>query len=90
MDYLRLKDDRRALELLALSPGPVPAGSSFLYAGYRGASEPGVLSMTWLLKDKSSAWYCLSASWNNSVEKLDEARFFAAMRPALDALSAPD
>ncbi len=88
MDYLRVKDDRRALELLAMKPGPVPAGDTFLYAGYRGASEPGVLSMTWLLKDKNSRWYCLSASWNNSVEKLEEARFFAIMRSALNALPA--
>lgn len=88
MDYLRVKDDRRALELLAMSPGPVPAGDAFLYAGYRGASEPGVLSMTWLLKDRDSRWYCLSASWNNSVEKLEEAKFFAIMRSALSALAA--
>lgn len=90
MDYLRAKDDRRALELLAMNPGPVPAGGAFLYSGYRGASEPGVLSMTWLLKDEGAGWYCLSATWNNNVEKLEEARFFAIMRSALDALAARD
>lgn len=90
MDYLRAREDRRALELLALNPGPVPAGSAFLYSGYRGASEPGVLSMTWLLKDKKHGWYCLSAAWNNKVEKLEEGRFFAIMRSALAALASPD
>jgi hypothetical protein len=90
MDYLRVKDDRRALELLAMNQGPVPAGAAFFYAGYRGASEPGVLSMTWLLKAENSGWYCLSASWNNNVEKLEEGSFFAIMRSALAALSVPD
>ncbi len=90
MDYLRVKDDRRALELLAMNPGPVPAGAAFYYAGYRGASEPGVLSMTWLVKDKNSGWYCLSAVWNDNVEKLEEGRFFAIMRSALAALANPD
>ena len=90
MDYLRVKDDRRALELLAMNQGPVPAGDPFLYSGYRGASEPGVLSMTWLLKGERAGWYCLSASWNNNAEKLEEARFFAIMRSALDALAGQD
>jgi hypothetical protein len=90
MDYLRVKDDRAALEILAMNPGPVPAGASFLYSGYRGASEPGALSMTWLLKAKGSGWYCLSASWNDSAANLEEAKFYAIMRPVLDALAAAD
>ena len=87
MDYVRAKDDRRALEILAMNPGPVPAGANFVYSGYRGASEPGVLSMTWLLKDRKYGWYCLSAAWNYKAENLEEAKFFSIMRSALDALS---
>lgn len=90
MAYLRARDDRRALELLAMNQGPVPAGSSFLYAGYRGASEPGVISMTWLLKDKKHGWSCLSACWNDNAANLETAKFHAIMRSALDALAAAD
>ena len=78
-------DDRRALEILALDPGlNVPLG--FLYAGYKGGSEPGVLSMTWLLNTPERGWVCLAAAWNSEKDKIDEARFSGIMQGALNAL----
>lgn len=89
MGWLEREGGTETLELLALDPAP-GGGSDFLYAGYKGGSEPGVLSATWLLKNGKSQWYCLSASWNDEKDPLEEARFFALMREALAALAAAD
>lgn len=88
MAYLEREGGTRALDILAMDPGlPMPEGA-FLYAGYKGGSEPGVLSMTWLLKNRRSEWLCLSASWNDDKENLDDKKFFGLMRSALGALGA--
>ncbi len=86
MAFILKKDDRRALDILALNPGlNIPRGG-FLYAGYKGGSEPGVLSMTWLLKTRKNGWFCLAAAWNDDKEKIDEGKFFEIMQGALNAL----
>lgn len=83
--YVVKEDDRRAFDILAINRGlKIPDG--FLYAGYKGGSEPGVLAMTWLLKTPKSGWLCLAAAWNNEKEKLEEAKFFEIMQGALNAL----
>lgn len=90
MDWLEREGGAKTLELLALDPGLRVNGTNFLYAGYKGGSEPGVLSMTWLLKNGKSQWYCLSASWNDEKDALDEGKFLGLMREALVALAAAD
>ena len=88
MKYFSDKNDKAALDILAMNPGlNMPAGG-FLYAGYKGGSEPGVLSMTWLLKNKKSELYCLSAAWNNEKDDLDEGKFFEIIQGAVTALAA--
>jgi len=88
MAYFAAKKDAKALEILALNPGLDIRRENFIYAGYKGGSEPGVLSMTWLLKNKRSEWFCLSASWNDERSNLDEPEFFGLMQSALNALGA--
>ena len=85
MEYFYKKDDIQALDIMAMNTGlDLPPGR-FFYAGYKGGSEPGVLNMTWLLKNKKNDWYCLSASWNNEKTDLDENKFFELMQSALRA-----
>ena len=90
MAYFAEKQDIKALEILALNPGLDIPRENFFYAGYKGGSEPGVISMTWLLKNKKLDWYCLSASWNNEKDKLEETKFFGLMQSALNALAAAE
>lgn len=90
MGLLEREGGERALELLAVNPGlPLPAGE-FLYAGYKGGSEAGVLSQTWLLKTNRSRWYCVSAAWNDERDALEQQKFFDLMLSALRALAAAD
>jgi len=90
MEYLEREGGVKALEVMALNPGLSIPENAFLYAGYKGGSEPGVLSTTWLLKNKKSEWYCLSASWNDEADNLDQKKFLALMQSALNALAAAE
>jgi len=90
MAYFSGKKDGKALEILALNPGLNIPRENFLYAGYKGGSEPGVLSMTWLLKNRNSKWFCLSAAWNDENTGLKETEFFRLMQSAINALGESD
>jgi hypothetical protein len=87
MDWFRRQGTspagKEALRILAINPGPL-AGmkAQFPYVGYKGGSEPGVISMTVLLTDKAGGWHTLTASWNNPAAAVDETRFSALMRRA--------
>jgi hypothetical protein len=86
MDYFYKKADKSALEILGAAPGMDIPEKQFLYAGYKGAAEPGVLNMTWLLKTPGSDWYCITGSWNSENENLEERKFFELMRAAVNAM----
>lgn len=80
LDWLRRSGDRVALDLLAINPG-VDRGlaGDFAYVGYKGGSEPGVVSMSFLLRSREGRWLAVSATWNNPDAPLDEAKFIALM-----------
>ena len=72
-----------ARRILAINPGPLGGmGDAFSYIGYKGGSEPGVISMTLLLRDKANRWSAVSASWNNPAAAIDELAFTALVRRA--------
>ena len=59
-------DDPTARKIMAVTPGmPEPRRKDWSYVGYKGGSEPGVLNLTWLLRDEAGEWRVLSLSWNN-------------------------
>lgn len=86
MDYFYKEENKTALDILAVNPGLDIPKNKFLYAGYKGGSEAGVLSMTWLLKTSGTDWYCLTGSWNNEADVLDESKFFELMQAAINAI----
>lgn len=59
------------------------AESHWSFAGYKGGSEPGVISMTYLLESKAGNRACLSMSWNNSSEPVAEYLFFDVVKKTL-------
>ncbi|MES2045287.1 MAG: serine hydrolase [Pseudomonadota bacterium] len=89
MDWIRRNTGTgpgaEARRILAMNPGVGPAtASTWGYVGYKGGSEPGVISMSFLLQAKGGAWYALSASWNNAAAVVDEGRFIALMSRAVE------
>lgn len=87
MDYFYRQNDGTAFGIMAINPGLAIPKDRFGYAGYKGGSEAGVLNMTWLLKIKKSDWYCLTASWNNEKEPLEENKFFEIMQSAINLIA---
>ena len=76
------------MRILAINPG-IGAGLAkrFAYVGYKGGSEPGVISMTALLRDSAGKARVVSASWNNPAAAVDELAFVALVSRAVELLS---
>jgi hypothetical protein len=80
MDWLRRNGDETALAILSINSGLGPAAAAdFVYLGYKGGSETGVLQMTFLLRRKTGEWRAVSASWNDPAAALDEGRLVGLM-----------
>ena len=79
---------KEAMRILAINPG-IAAGlaKKFAYLGYKGGSEPGVISMTVLVRDKFDKTRVVSASWNNPAAAVDELSFVALVSRAVELLS---
>ncbi|MFT4055548.1 MAG: serine hydrolase [Novosphingobium sp.] len=80
MDDLRRLDSREAFDILAINPAMDDATArARAYVGYKGGSEDGVISMTWLLQGKSGAWSAVTGSWNDPKAPVDNKRFEVLM-----------
>jgi len=80
LDWLRRSGDSTALDILAINPGlGRTLADDFGYFGFKGGSEPGVLNMSFLLRNREGRWLAVVATWNNEAATLDEARFAALM-----------
>lgn len=87
MDWLRRHGDETARAIMAINPliGPQLRGQ-FAYVGYKGGSEPGVISLSWLIRTRSGAWHVVTGSWNNPAAPVDEARFGGLMSRLIQQL----
>ena len=85
---------KEAMRILAINPGIAPTlAKQFAYVGYKGGSEPGVISMTVLVRDKADVGQdkarVVSASWNNPAAPVDELSFVALVSRAVELLGKP-
>jgi beta-lactamase class A len=84
MDWFRVNGDETSRQILAISPGgPASMKQDYAYAGFKGGSEPGVINLTWLIRNRAGAWHVVTGSWNNPAAPVDEARFTGLMGRAL-------
>jgi beta-lactamase class A len=90
LDWLRRGGDPAALGILAINPGLPPAVADFAYAGYKGGSEAGVLSLAFLLRRRDGRWLAVAATWNDPAAKLDENRLLLLMSRLLPLLAKGD
>ncbi|WP_417609290.1 serine hydrolase [Parasphingorhabdus sp.] len=73
LGYLHRYASDEAKALLAINPGMGPdAAQKWDYFGYKGGSEPGVLSYNFLLRSKSGKSYGVSVNWNDADQSLQE------------------
>ncbi len=89
-DHGETPGGREALRILALNPGPAGGLPEPAYVGYKGGSEPGVIGMTLLLRDRTGGWRVVSAGWNDPEAPVDEARFAGLVRRAVELSTATE
>ena len=91
LDWIRVHTEKgpasRARGLLAINPGISIPRDTFSYAGFKGGSEPGVLSLNWILQTPSDSWFVLSFTWNNPDAPVGETRLLGLASRAMHLLA---
>ncbi|HEY5713170.1 MAG TPA: serine hydrolase [Allosphingosinicella sp.] len=87
MDWLRREGSDTARSILAINGGVgAQLRGQLAYVGYKGGSEPGVINLTWLVRNRAGAWYAVTAGWNNPAAPVEEGRLVALMARAVQLL----
>jgi len=88
LDNIRLSRNDRMLEIMSVNVGPAESRrKNWNYLGYKGGSEPGVISMSFLAQAKDGNWYAISGSWNDTARAVDDNKFSSLMTRLLDSVS---
>ena len=88
LNSLRRTNSQTARDIMAVNSGIGPtAAGKWRYLGYKGGSEPGVISMSFLTQSKAGDWYAISGSWNNPAKEVDNGVFVSLMTRLLDSLA---
>lgn len=77
-------------DILSINPGLSLRRDRWMYVGYKGGSEPGVLNLTFLLRHVSGNWYAAAFTWNNPRQKLDESALMALVSGYLNNILAAE
>ena len=84
MDWLRRNGDDTTRAILAINPGLAPPVTGNLqYVGFKGGSEPGVLNLTWLIRNRAGTWHVVTGSWNNPAAPVQEAQLIGLLSRAI-------
>lgn len=76
--------------ILGINPGIDPATAArFRYVGFKGGSEPGVLSLNLLAEAQDGRWYAVVGDWHRADAAVDEAAFVALVSRALALVATP-
>jgi beta-lactamase class A len=87
LNSIRAQKNDEMSAIMAINPGLSPAAAAkWRYVGYKGGSEPGVISMSFLLQSKTGTWYVASGSWNDNAKDVDNAQFAALMERLVAAI----
>jgi hypothetical protein len=92
MNYLRLNTEKAPADLgrgvLTINKAlPAADAKDWNYIGYKGGSETGVISLTYLLQSAKGEWYVVSGSWNDEQKAVDNEKFVGMMQKAVKLLA---
>jgi beta-lactamase class A len=88
LDRLRRSSDT-VRAMLAVNHGADPGTTARLgYLGFKGGSEPGVITLNFLAQAKNGQWYAVAGNWHRSDGQIDEAKFLGLMSRALALVAA--
>jgi beta-lactamase class A len=84
LDWLRKQGGETPLSLLAINPGIDPTTrGKFDYIGFKGGSEPGVVTLNFLVRRKDGRWLAIAAGWHRNDAGVEENRLIMLMTRAL-------
>jgi len=84
LDWLRRNGDATSRAILAVNPGAGAATANrFDYIGFKGGSEPGVITLNFLVRTKAGKWLAVTGNWHHPDAAVSEAGFAALMNRAL-------
>ncbi|WP_141395868.1 serine hydrolase [Sphingomonas spermidinifaciens] len=83
LDWLSRKGDRTTLAILATARAD---RHGLAYVGYKGGSEPGVLSLNHLARDAAGKWYVVAASQHRNDGAVEPSALANLAARALDLL----
>lgn len=81
LDTIRRTGDEQAMAILGVNPGG--DGSRYAYQGFKGGSEPGVISASYLVRTKTGEWRAVTGNWHRADAVVDQAQFFGLMNRLL-------
>mgnify|MGYP003662506406 CR=1 FL=1 len=88
LDHLRRNASGQSRTILAINPGiGQNAADKWNYFGYKGGSEPGVLSFNFLLQSKAGENYAVSINWNDEGISLQESDLLALTTRLINLLA---
>lgn len=88
MDHFRAPGQAQARAIMGINPGvSSDTAARWAYSGYKGGSEAGVISMSFLLQSKGGRWYAVTGSWNNVAAPVDNGKFAGLMQRLIDQLA---
>ena len=88
LDWLRKQGGETPLSLLAINPGIDPATrGKFDYVGFKGGSEPGVVTLNFLARRNDGRWLAIAAGWHRNDAGVEENRLIMLMTRALVLLA---
>ena len=74
--------------ILARNPGITPEAATWRYVGFKGGSEPGVLSLVWLLERSDGRAFALALVLNDPDQVIDEVAAVALAEGVVELLAA--
>lgn len=87
-DKLRQSRDPIVKNILSINSGIGPNDTrKWNYLGYKGGSEPGVISMSFVVQSRQGSWYSVTGSWNNSNKEVNQNQWVAIMTRILNILA---
>lgn len=87
-DNLRQSRDPIIKNILSLNSGIGPNDTRrWNYLGYKGGSEPGVISMSFMVQSRQGIWYSVTGSWNDPNKEVNQNQWVAIMTRILNVLA---
>lgn len=84
LDRLRRDRDDTARAILAVNPGTDPTTAArFAYVGFKGGSEPGVITLNYLVRDRAGRWFAVVGNWHRTDADVVALQFTSLMGRAL-------